>query len=273
MEILILFQVFAFHLEKNWTQYQWPKITTIVVTGDVEDKFYCIAHSYYIRLVLAAEIELAHLKNNATMKLWMISTVNLVKKYNLDGIFINFGDKLNKGSRDYHELTRMVRTSVSHFRNALPGCQISFTMPWTPSCKNDKCFDFLAIASVIDLLFVESFNIYNDMQDGCVATSSSPYQHVLTGLSDYIKLGVDSRKLVMGVPWYGFDYTCKRLYQDGGCELKNTNQIDSCSYPLARWIPYKEIVRRVSRSVTGRLWSDDRSAPYFVYMVRSYIGS
>ncbi|XP_078264241.1 di-N-acetylchitobiase-like isoform X2 [Rhinoraja longicauda] len=209
---------------------------------------------------------MAHLTDKILMGYWMQFIVELVQAYKADGINLDFKEKLNKGSWNYHELTRVVIQVTSYIRDNLPGCQVSFNVPWSPNCKNERCFDFLAISYAIDLFFVESFNIDNDMREGCVATPSSPYQHVLTGLSDYIKLGVGSRKLVMGVPWYGYDYTCKRFPEDGTCELENTSQKNRCSYPVARRIPYKEIVQRLTRSLTGRLWNDDQSVPYFVYM-------
>ncbi|XP_055521916.1 di-N-acetylchitobiase-like [Leucoraja erinacea] len=254
-------EVFAFHREpSNWEEYHWSKITTIVVSGAVEDDFYCLAHSYNVRLVLKADLTMRQLTMTES---WMSTKIVLVRTYKMDGIYINVRDKLNKGAQNYHELTRMVIKSASLFRSELPGRQISFSVPWTPNCKNERCFDFLPISYAFDLFIVHSYNILNDMQDGCVAMSSSSYHDVLTGLSDYIKLGVDSRKLVMGVPWFGFDYTCKRFSQAGGCELKNTTR---CSYQLGIWIPYKTIIQRLPRSLTGRLWNDDRCTPYFVYM-------
>ncbi|XP_055497238.1 di-N-acetylchitobiase-like [Leucoraja erinacea] len=260
-------EVFGFHIGTDrWVQYHWPKITTIVVSGAVEDKFYCIVHSYNIRLVLKADITMYHLRDNATMELWKNHIVVLVRTYNLDGIYIHFSGKLNKGTWNYHELTRMVIKSASHFRNELPGCQISFAVPWTPSCKKERCYDFLAIAHVIDFFFVESFKIPNDKREGCVATSSSPYHHVLTGLSDYIKMGVDSRKLVMGVAWYGYDYTCKSFSKDGTCELEIGSHKDPCSYKVAKLMRYKDIVKHLPRSLTGKVWNDVRKAPYFVFM-------
>ncbi|XP_055486852.1 di-N-acetylchitobiase-like isoform X2 [Leucoraja erinacea] len=252
-------EVFAFHLDQHdWAQYQWSKITTIVVSGDVEAKFYCIAHSHNIRLVLK-DITMSQLRNDATMKRHLFMAVWSVEKYSLDGIYMLFSSKLKKGSTNYHDFTRMVNKTASKFYKTLPGSKITINVPWTPSCKNERCFDFLAISSVIDLLFVESFNIHKGMKETCVAKSISSYHDVFAGLSDYIKLGIESRKLVMGVPWYGYDYTCKRIPQDGVCEL-------NCSHPVKKLIPYKTIIQHLPRSMTGKVWNDDQSAPYAVYM-------
>ncbi|XP_051868403.1 di-N-acetylchitobiase-like isoform X2 [Pristis pectinata] len=143
---------------------------------------------------------------------------------------------------------------------------VSFNVPWSPNCKNERCFDFLTISQACDILFVASFDIPNDMRDGCVARSSAAYHHVLSGMSAYIKLGIDSRKLVMGVRWSGYDYTCQRFLGASSCELEMTAQSVPCSYSAARKIPYKEIVQRLPRSLTGRFWDDDQKAPYFVYL-------
>lgn len=35
----------------------------------------------------------------------------------------------------------------------------------------------------------------------------------LSGYYQYLELKVDPRKLVMGVPWYGYDYPCLSLSQ------------------------------------------------------------
>ncbi|XP_062919536.1 di-N-acetylchitobiase-like [Mobula hypostoma] len=129
----------------------------------------------------------------------------------MDGIYLEYLEIFQKGSNLYHELTEFVKEIASYFHQELPGTQISFHVPWSPHCKNELCYDFLAISQACDILFVASYDIPNDLRDGCVARSSAPYHRVLSGMSDYIRLGIDSRKLVMGVAWYSYDNTCKRF--------------------------------------------------------------
>lgn len=31
------------------------------------------------------------------------------------------------------------------------------------------------------------------------------------GYIDYIKMGISPKKLVMGIPWYGYDYICLNI--------------------------------------------------------------
>ncbi|GCB69448.1 hypothetical protein scyTo_0013972 [Scyliorhinus torazame] len=58
-----------------------------------------------------------------------------------------------------------------------------------------------------------SVHMRSETGDECFAKANAPYDHTYTGLSAYINLGIDSRKLVMGVPWYGNDYLCKHFQE------------------------------------------------------------
>ncbi|XP_059841190.1 di-N-acetylchitobiase-like [Hypanus sabinus] len=198
---------------------------------------------------------------------WIRFTANFIKFRYMDGIYLEVLEIVAKESKQYHEVTEFVKETASHFHQELPGSQISFHIPWSPHCKNERCYDFLAISKACDILFVASYDVPNDLRDGCVARSNAPYHRVLSGMLDYIKLGIDSRKLVMGVAWYGYDYTCKHFLGVGECELETISQGVPCSYTEARQIPYKDIMQLLLRSLTGRFWDDDRKAPYFVYLV------
>ncbi|XP_072920012.1 di-N-acetylchitobiase-like [Hemitrygon akajei] len=190
--------------------------------------------------------------------------VSIMMKLNLRGIGVRAANNI-----DYIADAR-ARMQAAEMWNAVTrpwwNYQISFHVPWSPHCKNEQCYDFLAISKACDILFVASYDIPNDLRDGCVARSSAPYHRVLSGISDYIRLGIDSRKLVMGVAWYGYDYTCKRFLGVGECELETISRGVPCSYTEARQIPYKDIMQRLPRSLTGRFWDDDWKAPYFDYL-------
>ena len=42
----------------------------------------------------------------------------------------------------------------------------------------------------------------------CVAAANSPAALVGRGLGQWLDLGVPASKLVLGLPWYGYDYPC-----------------------------------------------------------------
>ncbi|XP_048457520.1 di-N-acetylchitobiase-like [Rhincodon typus] len=143
---------------------------------------------------------------------------------------------------------------------------VSMSIPWTPDCPDGKCYDYTSIAQSCDFLYVKAHDTQHEMWDDCFAKANAPYDETLSGLSYYIKLGVDPKKLVLGLPWYGYDYPCEHFYEPGRCKLKTFPlEVASCSSRIVNQVEYKEIMQMLPRSITGRYWDDNYKSPYFVY--------
>eukprot|EP00061_Rhincodon_typus_P006687 g27607.t1 len=85
------------------------------------------------------------------------------------------------------------------------------------------------MAKSCDFLYVKAYDMQLEMWDECFAKANAPYHQTLSvqhqhfriistidtdrGLSNYIKLGVDPKKLILGLPWYGYDYPCEHFYE------------------------------------------------------------
>lgn len=52
---------------------------------------------------------------------------------------------------------------------------------------------------------------YHHMQilGRCIAGANSPIDAVRRGVRQWLALGVPAKKLVLGLPWYGYDYVCQ----------------------------------------------------------------
>ncbi len=46
------------------------------------------------------------------------------------------------------------------------------------------------------------------MFDRCIASANAPLPILISGVNRFISIGVPADKLVVGVPWYGYDYKC-----------------------------------------------------------------
>lgn len=44
----------------------------------------------------------------------------------------------------------------------------------------------------------------------CIASANSPLDTVRRGVQQWIDLGVTPSKLILGLPWYGYDYPCQQ---------------------------------------------------------------
>ena len=59
------------------------------------------------------------------------------------------------------------------------------------------------IVSSLFFLWVYAFVIHNNKN-----LSHTPTHHLHEGIKDHIGIGVKASKIVLGVPWYGYDYPC-----------------------------------------------------------------
>ncbi|XP_051868355.1 di-N-acetylchitobiase-like [Pristis pectinata] len=206
------------------------------------------------------------LQNQQNQASWISNKVQLVKRQFMDGISLALDAVVANRSNDYFAMPKLVAKVKKVFQRSIPGSQVTFNVPWSPDCINGQCHDYSEIANSCDSLIVMSFDMQKQMWTDCRAKASAPFYQTISGISAYIKLGIDSRKIVMGVPWYGFNYPCKRFLEAGNCELIGRPYRGApCSSKIARRLPYKDIMRQLSRSVSGKIWDDDVKAPYFVY--------
>lgn len=122
-------------------------------------------------------------------------------------------------------------------------------MAWSSKCIDKRCYDYSAIADSCDLLFVMSYDEQSQIWGDCIAMANAPYNQTLTGeglipqdtrcsrqgclqaqtyadiasclkshvflsaYEQYLEMKIDPKKLVMGVPWYGYDYPCLAFSQ------------------------------------------------------------
>jgi len=75
-------------------------------------------------------------------------------------------------------------------------------------------------------------------------------------------------KLVLGLPWYGYDYTCVKFdTYNGTCFIKKVPfRGVNCSDAAGRQITYSTIQDiLMTRTDTGRKWDVQSLSPYFWY--------
>ncbi|XP_067894128.1 di-N-acetylchitobiase-like [Heterodontus francisci] len=254
----------------DWKQYDWSKVTTVVAIGKYDRELLCHAHANHVRVVLKAIIRLRNLIDSNKRAVWINGKMRLAKRQFMDGINMEMWENVTPGSENFHALSQLVKEAANIFHREIPGSQVTFNVPWSPDCIVGRCYEYVAFANSCDFLFVMSYNMHRRMLDDCFAKPNAPYHQTLSGLSAYINLGIDSRNLVMGVPWFGYDYTCKHFFEVGRCELTMFHvSKPTCSFRAGRWVPYKEVMKQLPRSITGRYWDDDHKAPYYSYMVNN----
>ena len=90
------------------------------------------------------------------------------------------------------------------------------------------------------------YDTRSQIYDQCVASANCPLPQNVKGITDYIGMGVEPHKLVMGVPWYGYSYGCINA-DDGNtlktCEIKQIPfQGVGCSDAAGFEVAYADIM-------------------------------
>ncbi|XP_034035816.1 di-N-acetylchitobiase [Thalassophryne amazonica] len=260
-------EVFVFDVGgKTWKSYNWSMVTTVAAFGKYDPELMCYAHSKGARVVLKGDVPLSNIVDKDNRTAWILEKVELVKSQFMDGINLDIEQEVKEGSPEYHALTDLVRETTDAFHWAMPGSQVSFDVAWSPKCIDGRCYDYGAIAEASDLLFVMSYDEQSQITGDCIAVANAPLFQTLNGYKEYLDLNISPKKLVMGVPWYGYDYTCLNMSKEGICYIdKVPFHSTPCSDAAGKQKPYSWIMKQINSSISGRLWDIKQQAPYFNY--------
>nr|XP_020746956.1 di-N-acetylchitobiase [Odocoileus virginianus texanus] len=256
------FEVFVFDVGyKTWKYYDWSQITTVVLFSNYDPELMCHAHAKGARVVLKGDVSVKDIINATFRASWIAQQVKLAKTQYMDGINLDIEQDVAHSSPEYYALTALVKETTDSFHREIEGSQVTFDVPWGPNCVGARCYNYTGIADACDFLFVMSYDERSLAWSRCIAGANSPYIQTLTGYDEFIKIGINPKKLVMGIPWYGYDYTCQNLSLDHVC----TTAKYPCSEAVHHQVAYQTIMKQVNSSTSGRLWDKNQQSPYYHY--------
>ncbi|XP_066453956.1 di-N-acetylchitobiase [Eleutherodactylus coqui] len=261
------FEVYVFYVGgKNWKNYDWAHVTTVALFAPYDPELMCFAHSKGARFVLKGDVPLKDIVAPDARSAWIEQQVTLAKAQYMDGINLDIEQTVLPGSEEYYALTALVKETTEAFHRAIPGSQVTFDVAWSPAWIDLRCYNYTGIADLCDFLFVMSYDEQSQIWTECIAGANAPFNQTIQGYEKFINIGIDPKKLVMGVPWYGYDYSCLHLTEDNQCKIeKKPFRGAECSDAAGRQVPYRTIMKQVNASLTGRLWDDVQKAPFYHY--------
>uniref|UniRef100_A0A3Q4HSC9 Chitobiase, di-N-acetyl- n=1 Tax=Neolamprologus brichardi TaxID=32507 RepID=A0A3Q4HSC9_NEOBR len=227
----------------------------------------CFCTFVYLFVSLGkGDVPLSYLVDQDNRTAWITDKVTLAKSQFMDGINIDIEQAVEEGSPEYYALTSLVKETTEMFHREIPGSQVSFDVAWSPKCIDKRCYDYVTIAESCDLLFVMSYDEQSQITGDCIAMANAPLRQTLDAYDQYLNLKISPKKIVMGVPWYGYDYPCLNFSQEGVCSIEKVPfRGVPCSDAAGKQKPYKWLMKQVNSSMSGRLWDDEQQAPYFNY--------
>ena len=255
----------------NWKMYNYTYLTTLAIFTELDPQLVCYAHQKNVRVVLAAKFDLTKLEDFDYRDHWISAQIDAVKSSFLDGINIDVEDPIPSINSLTDKLFMIFLDEiVTAFHREIPGCSVSADVAWSPHCIGDRCYDHLSMANYMDFLVVMSYDERSQIHGPCVASANSALPQTALGIREFMKLGIHPWKLVLGQPWYGYNYPCISLDKEGTCHLQKHKISDStsginCFDTGGTQVSYYNILKLMNSSGAERKWDNTLKAPYFTY--------
>jgi len=155
------------------------------------------------------------------------------------------------------------RRAVRIIKKELPAAEISLA---TPAVDWSSAWDYPSLAGICDYLIIMGYNYYwsGSSTAGPVAPLTGETQNVTRSIDTYLSAGVPPEKLLLGVPWYGYDWPVVSNERKAATTGTGTSRIYRAAEALAelhgREFDQATGVPRVSYMAGAdwrQLWYDD----------------
>ncbi len=183
------------------------------------------------------------------------SLIALVKLRDADGVNIDF-ESVPGSQRE--NMTGFMRQLGERFDAELPGSQISIDLP---AVDWQKTFDVVGMEPYVDLFIIMGYAYHwtGSQQAGPNAPKNngsfwSPYD-LTRSINYYLDLGLPSRKLCLGLPWYGHGWGT------------TSDQLGSATLGRGNALFYSAIRQDLDTNERMRQWDIHSSTPWYAYEV------
>ena len=226
----------------------------------------CTAHERGVRVLLAASFDSSQINSSVYRQTWVKEQVSKVEASFTDGVNVDFEGPIPSGSSLNSDFVSMMAELSTQLKAALPGSQLSIDVAWSPACVDGRCFDHLGLSQHVDYMVMMAYDESSQVLGPCIAMANSPLLKTMQGALGFIETGVPREKLVVGLPWYGYDYTCQSLTAAGECTISEVPfRGIKCSDSAGRQESYSAILALLKQSYTGRVWNTTFKTPFFNY--------
>lgn len=218
-------------------------------------------------MFIAKSLPRNQLTNSTARKIWANGQLNFAIKHNLDGVNFDFEDPLEKGSEEAKAYTALFKTTATLFHSSIPGSQVSIDVAWSPDGVDGRWYEYGSLGRYADLVFVMGYDQQSQMwQPGpCKARPNAPIINTFDGIRRYKQIGIPPRKIILGVPWYGYVYPCESV-EGSSCFIRSVPfRGCNCSDAAGKEFSLNAIMGFLNQSKAGRQWDKQSQTPYFTF--------
>ncbi len=301
---------FSVDQDGNWPYYPWDDglLTTVCAFQGLDPQMVCRAHQSKVQVTVLAPYPKDQLHNAQYLASFISGQIAAAQAGNYDGINFDFEDPITTKS-DANALTNVIASTAKAMKAALGDnfqvrdasqwvavvtayyqllfyyfmaaimatyfsvLQITADLAWSPDCIDRRCYDYQGIAAAVDYSFLMEYDLRSQVWPPapCIAGSNDDLRLVTKAVSNWTQLiGVPPEKLILGVPFYGFDYACTNPNAPPHvieCTIEAVPYEGApCSDAAGSPIGYMEVLDLLKDSTTGYIWDNVTSTPRFNYV-------
>jgi Di-N-acetylchitobiase len=232
----------------------------------------CRAHQHGVRAVMAAPaMNLTELLHVDARCVWIAAALTECLDTFRDGINFDYEEPQKKGSAEGRAYAQLVAETRNAFHQVNPSLQISVDVPWSPNDIDGRAFPYQDLADAADLFYVMDYDTRSQVfeNDACLAGANAPWPGMIQGMEQWLNLGIDAKKFILGVPWYGYQYTCLNGTTPDAvvCPIQKVPfRGVNCSDAAGKQVDYSQalnILRQTNATLTGGLRRDTDTGTLF----------
>ena len=188
------------------------------------------------------------------------NVIRELKYRNADGVNIDFESLPASQKANFVSFLSKLKTKLlivlPHAELTIDGPPVDWSNSW----------DFAKINNIVDFIILMGYDYYwsGSENAGAVAPMGDTYWNVKSSVDYYLENGVNRIKLVLGVPWYGYNWQVESIVRGAKTLSKGTaNRYSTCKLLAEKYACiYDEQTNSVYityQDTTGyrQLWYDD----------------
>jgi len=198
--------------DPGWRWWQSDTIQTLIAKTQIS------GGKFGLTIAMQKNTTLESFLDNQTAQTNLISNLlQIIKQDKVAGLNLDFEYDGTPDDKYRGAFTEFAKNLTAAFRNQSPNTELSIDM-FPLSVEKPRLYDVGSLAPLFDKVIVMSYDYYSGSSDlagpeapisGYVASPSASQKSFVfdvdTTYSDYLKI-VPKDKLIMGVPYYGWDY-------------------------------------------------------------------
>lgn len=201
----------------------------------------------YLTLKSFNNTNIENLSKSDTAQKKMIENASyLVNSKNIDGINIDFEYVGNVSKETRDGFTRLITNLNAELKRQNPNTELSIDTYLTSGAEK-QLFNLAALAKEVDSFVIMGYDMHTPNGSAGSLSAMGGETNIIGYVQNYLEQ-VDSSKLILAVPYYGYDWP---------------NDVSSPSADMVKALPYAEIAEQSKDLKIS--WDETSQTPYFTY--------